>query len=342
MATTRISTVIPTYNRSGLVISAVESVISHGHNVYEIIVVDDGSTDDTRIQLNRFLGDARLKYVYQNNSGKPSVARNTGIAHASGEYIRFLDSDDLLIDGSVEKMQKVLDENKDVAMVFGDWMEMSFVNGQRVNAPSWVANQCFLADIPHDFIEQTDNGLTKFNQEIVNAIFTKVFVFTSSVMVRKSILEKIGCFDETLTISEDRDLWLRICSNYPTAYINEPLSYKRRHANNITNYDLSFDFKQDREAIEKFLQRSNILNGPYQRLAREQVGEFYKMIGKYFWHRGELDDARYCLGKALQNGSGEAKSLLCFLSTFLPCRVIAAARALKSVFRPVLTTSDVP
>lgn len=330
MTTTRVSIVIPTYNRSGLVISAVESVISHDHNIYEIVVVDDGSTDDTRAQLNRFIGDARLKYVYQNNSGKPSVARNTGLAHASGEYIRFLDSDDLLIEGSVGKMKKVLDENKDVAMVFGDWIDMSFLDGQSTNAPSWVTDQGFVANIPNNFIEHRDDSLVIFNKHIVNAIFTKAFVFTSSVMIRKSILEKIGCFDERLTISEDRDLWLRICSTYSTAYINEPLSFKRRHVNNITNNDLFFNFKQDRETIEKFLRCSGILNGPYQRIARKNLGEFYKMIGKCLWRYGEFGDARYCLGKALQNGSGETRSLLYFLSTFLPCGVITTARALKS------------
>jgi len=336
MATVKVSIVIPTYNRSKFVVSAVESVISQGIDDCEIIVVDDGSTDDTRLQLKRFIGTSHLKYVYQPNSGKPSVARNTGIANATGDYIRFLDSDDLLLDGSIEKMKTVLNIHQDAGMVFGDWIELTSSEGTDLKTPSWVASQNFIDEIPHKFIEQRENVLIKFNKEIVNAIFTIGFVFTSSVMVRTSILGKIGCFDDSLTISEDRDLWLRICSSYPTVYINEPLAYKRRHASNITNADLSYDFKQDREAVEKFLHRSNLLQGPYKCIARKHLVDFYKKIGMCFWYKGDLADARRCLGKALQNGSLEAKSLLYFLCTFLPYRAIATAREWKSLLRQAL------
>ena len=332
----KVSIIIPTYNRAGFLIETIESVLMQWHDDYEILVIDDGSTDNTQDVLRPYIESAQISYRYLPNSGKPSVARNIGIKHAAGEYICFLDSDDVLVAGSIEKRTQLLDSCKDVALVFTDWLDISVgADGSHQQESSWVVSENFLKDIPEEFILSSSNDVTAFDTSIVTVIFTREFVFTSSVMVRKKVLDVIGGFDEIFTISEDRDLWLRVAGEHHCAYLHQPLVLKRRHESNITNKNMLFNFKQDRLAVEKFIRNSGVLKGRYANIVQKQLAEFYSRNGRYSWYTDDLAEARYCLTEAAKNYSGEVRTYLLLGCSFLPRTVISVIRTCKNHLKPI-------
>jgi len=328
-STKRVSIIIPTYNRCNFLLQAIASILSQWNDDYEIVVIDDGSTDDTREKLHQYIDSETVKYIYQANSGKPSVARNRGISMAEGEFICFLDSDDYLTADSIQKRVDILEKYKSIALVSSDWIDITENGKETISDKSWVVKEDFINKIPGQFIDDISNGCIVFNRDIVNYYYTREFVFTSSVMIRKSILIKLGCFDEYYTISEDRDLWMRVSSNYLTAYINEPLVFKRRHAANITNNSIAHNYLQDRHSVEKFIADSNVLNGKYREVAMKQLTLFYHKIGMYFWYQSEVAEARYAFSRAVRYRSRNARTYIYLLCTFLPGKLVEAVRSVK-------------
>ncbi|MCV6608560.1 MAG: glycosyltransferase family 2 protein, partial [Campylobacterales bacterium] len=193
-----ISVVIPTLNRSQLVLEAVKSVLNQTVKPFEIIVVDDGSTDDTK----EVLEDLNIKYIYQENKGVSS-ARNRGIQEARGGWIAFLDSDDVWLENKLEE-QILFHQNNDflISQTDESWVR----DGQKVNKTKKYKKQ---------------SGAIFFHSLDVCSITP------SSVIINKVIFEDIGLFDESLEVCEDYDLWLRITRLYPVGLIEKELIEKR-------------------------------------------------------------------------------------------------------------------
>lgn len=196
-----ISIVMPTFNRSGLIKEAVESVFNQDYSDYEVIIVDDGSTDNTYNSIERY--NANIRYIFQNNSGV-SKARNTGIRAAKGNYIAFLDSDDLWDPRKLSTQLQFFENNPDSYIYYTReiWMR----NNSRVNPPQVY--------FPGD-------------RNILPKLLKRCFIGASSVMVRKDLFDHIGYFDESLPVCEDLDLWLRIILKFPIFFINKQLTIKR-------------------------------------------------------------------------------------------------------------------
>jgi GT2 family glycosyltransferase len=195
-----ISVVIPTHNRAHTLVRAIQSVVSQTLKPAEIIVVDDGSTDNTREIIAAHFPD--VLYCYQNNQGV-SAARNKGIELARGEWIAFLDSDDEWL---VEKLQCQKDSwslESSYRVVHSD--EIWVRDGVRVNKPRRY---------------QTRQG------RIYQYCLPLCAISPSSVIIEKKLLLEVGCFDETLAVCEDYDLWLKICASYPVLAVSKPLLIK--------------------------------------------------------------------------------------------------------------------
>jgi glycosyltransferase involved in cell wall biosynthesis len=195
------SIIIPTFNRASLVKEAIESVLAQTNQQFELIVVDDGSTDNTSEILSSFEG--RIQTIQMRHTG-PSAARNRGIREARGDFIAFLDSDDLWLP---EKLKKQIDffENRPEVLIC-QTEETWIRNGVRVNPLK-----------KH----------TKYSGWIFCQCLPLCIVSPSSVMLHRRVLEKVGLFDEGLLACEDYDLWLRIASRYPIYLIKERLIVKR-------------------------------------------------------------------------------------------------------------------
>ncbi|HJR59552.1 MAG TPA: glycosyltransferase family A protein [Vicinamibacterales bacterium] len=205
-----VTTIIPTYNRGPLVCEAIESVLGQTYRHVEIVVVDDGSTDDTEARLRKFGGSVRV--IVQNNAG-PSAARNRGIEAARGTIVAFLDSDDLWQPTKLERQVRLLQS-------VGEAVPCCLCNAS-VERPDGRAATTFQYAGLHPPVRE---GVW---ENVTELLATQFLMFTQMVAIRRTVLERIGGFDERLWVLEDYDLALRLSLEGPWAYVSEPLAVYR-------------------------------------------------------------------------------------------------------------------
>ena len=196
----KISVVIPTYNRAYRLAAAVDSVLDQTLPAHEVIVVDDGSTDDTRQLLQQRY--PQITCISQPNHGV-SHARNTAIRAASGDWIALLDSDDCWQPQKLERQAEALKNSSGYSLCHGD--EIWIRNGRRVNPMKKHA---------------------KYGGYIYLQCLPRCVISPSAAIIRRSVLDETGLFDETLPACEDYDLWLRLCATRPVLYLDEKLIIK--------------------------------------------------------------------------------------------------------------------
>ena len=223
----RVSIVIPTYNRAGFVREAITSVLQQDYPDVDLIVVDDGSRDDTAAVVSGF-GPA-VRYLYQENRGV-SAARNRGVAASTGGLIAFLDSDDLWLPNKVSAQVAYFEAHPDAQACHTDeiWIRRGVrVNERRIHRKhgGWQ----FLASLP------------------------RCLISPSAVMLRRTLWDRLGGFDETLPACEDYDLWLRLTATAPVGFLPERLVVKRGgHADQLSRRTPVLD-RYRIQALEKAL-----------------------------------------------------------------------------------------
>jgi glycosyltransferase involved in cell wall biosynthesis len=208
----KISVIITTYNGAtrGFLQEAIESVLSQTYKDFELIIVDDGSTDDTEIFCEKYLSDNRVKYVKQINRGV-SGARNTGLREASGNYICFLDDDDVWLPEKLAKQIDFFKNSSDSELgVVHTWVTYIDENGKKLGLSSVETTGSIYRDL--------------FQENVINAL--------SSVMVKREVFEKVGLFREHMIHVEDIELWFRVAKHFSVTSINEPLTQYRVHHRN--------------------------------------------------------------------------------------------------------------
>jgi len=192
----RISVIIPAYNASNLVVRAIDSVLEQTYKAHEIIIIDDGSTDDTELKLIKY-GDS-IRYIKQSNSGV-SASRNRGIFEATGDWVAFLDADDEWLPEKLECQITILKDNPDLVWCSGLTKMLAANTNEYVN-------------------KQINQSLTHSQKQILDftdACMDGIFFHTNTMIIKKDLFDSIGHFNEQLIISEDRDLWWRIAMRYP-------------------------------------------------------------------------------------------------------------------------------
>jgi glycosyltransferase involved in cell wall biosynthesis len=202
-----VSAIIPTYNRSGAVCSAIDSVLQQTYSRTEIVVVDDGSTDGTQDALKRF--GNRIKLVTQENAG-PGAARNHGVRICNGEVVAFLDSDDIWLPNKLERQVGLLQKLGDSVCCCLCNTELRFADGKRTSAFD-VA----LLD------PKSEEGIWT---NVLKVLSNRFVLFNQSVAIPRAVLDRIGGFDESLWCMEDYDLALRLSLVGPWGFIREPLT----------------------------------------------------------------------------------------------------------------------
>lgn len=202
-----ISVIIPTYNRKDIILESIHSVLAQEPKNYELIIVDDGSTDGTTDYLESL--HLPVKILRKENSGVAS-ARNMGVKNAQGEYIAFLDSDDLWLPGILKAQLKYLEKHPKIPLVYTN--QILDIKGEKVGITRFG-----VMNMTHE--QKSKFDLPGFAQSPP--------IHTSSVMIRKFIFDEIGYFNENLKIHEDTDMWNRISEKYHLGYIDKPLAVFR-------------------------------------------------------------------------------------------------------------------
>ena len=200
-----VSVIIPTYNRACFLVGAIQSVLNQTYHDFELIVVDDGSIDDTEEAVKGF-GDKRLRYIrLKENSGTSAFPRNTGIKAARGKYIATQDDDSEWLPAKLEKQMEAFEKaSTRVGVVYtGMWL---IVDNKRTYFP-----------FPHmiDIMHKESN--------VHKGILQQCFVGNQATLTKKECFNKVGMFDEKLPACEDWDIWLRVSKYYDFQFIDEPL-----------------------------------------------------------------------------------------------------------------------
>lgn len=214
-AASQLSVVIPAYNYARFLPEAIESVLAQTLSSLELIVVDDGSTDETKQVVERF-DDPRVRYVWQSNQGL-SAARNTGIREARGELVAFLDADDRWRPDFAETVVARFEKcGPDFGMICTGFSRID------ENGRALPENRHLTAD-------------GRWNAEISAREFClRNQPISSSVVIRRAVFEECGMFDTTMRSSEDRDMWIRIASRYRCWAIDQPLVQLRKHSKSMS------------------------------------------------------------------------------------------------------------
>ena len=211
MQTPTVSAIITVYNNERTVADAIESFLIQTFPSFEIIVVDDGSTDGTRQVIEQHYA-RKVKYVYQPNRGS-AAARNAGVYHAKGKYLAFLDGDDMAMPERFYLQVKALDDCPAAGLAYGNIFLMDAAGAQL----------------------RLRQGLGRYKSGwVLRDLVLKNFVPFSTAMVRRDCLYDIGLFDESLRSSEDWEMLVRLSRSYQFLYINEPLIKYRIQPNSKT------------------------------------------------------------------------------------------------------------
>ena len=221
----KISVVIPTFNRASFLTKAIQSIQNQTLRADEIIVVDDGSTDNTK----EILLDMDITYIHQENKGVSS-ARNSGVEKARNEWIAFLDSDDIWHETKLEKQVNFHKQNPSIFLSHTDEL--------------WIRNNKTINQKKH---QQKPSGFCFLDN------ISSCKIGPSTVMIHQDIFRDIGLFDERLTVCEDYDLWLRISDKYEIGFVDEKLLTKYAGHENQLSFT-TFAIDQYRiQALEKHL-----------------------------------------------------------------------------------------
>jgi len=211
----KISVVIPTYNSLEYLPDALNSVVNQTYVDWELIIVNDGSSDKTDEWVSQ-QSDPRIILICQENKGK-SAARNVGIERAASEYIAFLDADDYWETTKLEKQIKYIENNPEIGLVY-TWTNLADQQCQPTGR--------IISSDAHGHVWKE---LVQYN----------ILACGSTPLVRRICFETVGKFDPDLPLAQDWDMWIRIAAKYPFGVIKEPLVRYRQHRNN-TSKNLEF------------------------------------------------------------------------------------------------------
>lgn len=264
MGSPKVSVIIPCYNGERFIKNTLESVLMQTYDNFEILFVDDGSTDKTKEVISSF-SDSRLKYFYQNNKGV-SEARNYGIKLSSGEYIALLDTDDLWDAEKLESQVRRITEDKSSFFVY--------------------SNYCII-DENNAVTEEVKLGKVT---DALRSLLLKGNVIgpPSGVLVKREIFRKAGGFDPCLSVAADWDMWIRIASKYPLTHLEEVLFKYRRHSNNM-HLNLTAMEHDVGKIFDKFF-RSLCAGDALNKIRKKAIFNLYMVIVKSYFKKKEFNN----------------------------------------------------
>lgn len=264
-----VSIITPTYNREDFIAVAIDSVLAQTMPDFELLIVDDGSTDNSRALIETYINkDSRVKYFYQQNQGQ-SVARNLALKEAKGDYICFLDSDNYWPADRLEKSLAAFAAHPEADIIYGDCITIN----------------------EHGDIISYDN-MKRYSGRIAARLLKDNFISMNTTTTRRKCFNEMGGMSGKRRVADDYDLWLKFSAKYTFQYIPEYLAYYRVMENQIsTNKKLRFDTNE--KIILDFLEAY-----PESVTAQEKkegLSAFYARKARHFAISGNKAEARSAL-----------------------------------------------
>ncbi len=281
-----VSIIIPTYNRAHLVDRAIQSVLDQTYQDFELIVVDDASTDNTEEVVKSFK-DKRIRYICLQKNKGGAAARNTGIEASNGEYIAFQDSDDEWLPEKLEKQMKVFENaSPEVGVVYTGFLRIK--DGRE-------------SYIPYSWVTQKEGNIHK-------ELLKGNFVTTQAAVVKKKCFEVAGMFEERLPCLQDWELWIRVSKYFHFKCIDEPL---------VTSYEVSDSISCNQRFL--IIAQKLISEKHYKDFSdsKKLLAQLQYSIGSLLCQDGELKEGRSYFFDSLKTYPFNMKCLLAiFISLF--------------------------
>jgi hypothetical protein len=302
-----VSVIIATYNRGALLERALESVFGQTFGDYEVVVADDGSTDDTQERLRKH--GSRVRVLRLEHQGRPSRVRNRAVENASGRFLAFLDSDDAWAPEKLERQVDLMLREPEVVLCYAD---TAFVGED--------GRFLYL----HSRRERPASG------RVLHNLLQRNFIALSTAMARTDAVRSVGGFEESLTMAEDWCLWLRLSAMGRVAFVNERL---------CTNAVGHQEMTGDKAALfEDALRALDIIQAELPRESQEHRvslnrgrARMASMLGRRYLFSGRAADARRLFARALADDLLRVEALPFYVLSLLGPRPAAALKALKRV-----------
>lgn len=296
-----VSVIIPTYNAGNYLPAAIDSVLGQTIKDIEVIVVDDGSTDNTKEIITPYLN--RINYIYQKNCG-PSSARNRGISCAKGDYIAFLDADEIWIREKLEIQLNFLRENPEYSMVYTDLLRID----KRKN-------------LTFPFLK---GRIAAQNGYIFEELITKNFIPTTTVVVKRECFDHVGLFDESLRSVEDRDMWLRIAQQDKIGFIETPTVIAEVHDGGLSS-DREEALRSQIYVIKKY---EKVSGAKTRQLIISTLSTLYFQLGYFYFDKGLYQEARENFKNSLSYGK-KGRVFFLLILTYLRSELVEYVRRIR-------------
>ena len=267
-----VSIITPTFNRADFLPETIESVLSQDYDNFEFLIIDDGSTDNSKEVIEGYIDSGKIRYFYQENSGQ-SVARNKGIAEAKGEFICFLDSDNRWLPGKLSASIKAFESHPDVDIVYGD-----------------------VVLIDEAGKEFSRNNMKRYSGQITKELLQDNCVSMNTTMTRTEKIREVDGFSEHVKVADDYDLWLRLSATCTYLYVPELMADYRVMTNQISS-DKIRRFNSNEEMIKRFIKENpSLLSNEEQ---QDALNFFYTRAARHFSETKRFELANNYFKKAL-------------------------------------------
>lgn len=298
-----VSIILTCYNGSQWISRAIQSILSQTYKEFELIIVDDGSTDGSKAIIDPFLKDKRVRYVYQKNRGFSS-AINTGIRVSKGNLIGFIGQDDLWVNNKLELQIKY----------FADHMNMHLVysNYYYIDSDERIINMV-----------RSRNPIFFSKKELINNLFLENFIGFETVLVKKECFDEVGFFDERMIACSDHDIWLRIAECFNIGYIDQFIVKKRQHKSQLSrNMEIVVrdEFLIVKNATEHYPSLKVV--------ERAKIASLYYIWAIFLLRKGNIEAAKQKLLAVIRYQPWKLKAIMVYLLPVLYLKVSNLHQAL--------------
>lgn len=268
-----VSVITPTFNREAFIQKTVDEVLAQTYGNFEHIIIDDGSTDNTRSILRPYLEDSRIRYFYQDNQGQSS-ARKNALSHANGDYICFLDSDNYWSKDKLERQLALFSKYPEVDVVYGD-----------------------VITIDEGGNEISRKNMRRYSGHIAPQMMRDNCVSMNTAMVRRNCFDELGGSRVNRQVADDYELWLRFSAKYEYLYVAEYFAYYRVMTNQISS-DKTRRFESNEAILNDFVDQ--FPDAMSQKEFAQGFASFFTRKARYLGSIGERGAAVREISKALR------------------------------------------